>query len=52
MKKEKHIRIRISNEQFRQLVDTIMKMESISKSEFVRQAIMDKIKKSKKHEKK
>jgi metal-responsive CopG/Arc/MetJ family transcriptional regulator len=52
MKKEKHLRIRINNDQFRQLVDTIIKTESISKSEFIRQAIIEKIKKSNKHEKK
>jgi metal-responsive CopG/Arc/MetJ family transcriptional regulator len=52
MKKEKHLRIRINNDQFRQLVDTIIKTESISKSEFIRQAIIEKIKKSNKHKKK
>jgi Arc/MetJ-type ribon-helix-helix transcriptional regulator len=52
MKKEKQIRIRISNDQFHQLMDTIAKGEMVSKSEFVRQAINDKIKRHKRHEKK
>lgn len=51
MKKEKQIRIRINDEQFRQM-DTIIKSEMVSKSEFIRQAITDKIKKFKRHEKK
>lgn len=52
MKKEKQIRIRINDEQFRQLMDTIIKSEMVSKSEFIRQAINDKIKRFKRHEKK
>ncbi len=51
MKKEKQIRIRINDEQFRQM-DTILKSEMVSKSEFIRQAINDKIKRFKRHEKK
>ncbi len=51
MKKEKQIRIRINDEQFRQM-DTILKSEMVSKSVFIRQAITDKIKKFKRHEKK
>ena len=52
MKKENHIRIRINEEQFRQLMDTIIKSEMVSKSEFIRQAITDKIKKFKRRQKK
>ena len=52
MKKEKQIRIRINDEQFRQLMDTIIKSEMVSKSEFIRQAITDKIKKIERREKK
>lgn len=45
MKKEKHLRIRLSEPQMKQLIQTITNKEKMTKSEFVRQAIMDKIKK-------
>lgn len=47
MKKEKHLRIRISENQSQQLIKTIVKHDITSKSEFVRQAIMEKIDKLK-----
>lgn len=47
MKKEKHLRIRINESQMKQLVETIMTNDITSKSEFVRQAIKDKIEKLK-----
>ncbi len=52
MKKENHIRIRLNDDQFRQLMDSIIKSEMVSKSEYIRQAITDKIKKNKRREKK
>jgi hypothetical protein len=47
MKKEKHLRIRITESQFKRLVDTIILTEEKSKSEFVRQAITEKLEKTK-----
>jgi hypothetical protein len=43
MKKEKHLRIRITESQFTRLVDNIFLTKEKSKSEFVRQAIIEKI---------
>jgi hypothetical protein len=43
MKKEKHLRIRITELQMKQLIQAILTIGKISKSEFIRQAIMDKI---------
>ena len=42
--KENHLRIRISESQMKDLVRTITKNDFTSKSEFVRQAITEKIK--------
>jgi hypothetical protein len=51
MKKEKHLRIRITESQFTRLIDTIHLTEEISKSEFIRQAINEKIEREKISEK-
>jgi len=50
MIKETHLCIRISSTQMNELIDIIIKNEIISKSEFVRQAIQDKISKLKQNE--
>jgi metal-responsive CopG/Arc/MetJ family transcriptional regulator len=42
--KEQHLRIRLSESQMKELTRTIIKNDFISKSEFVRQAITEKIK--------
>jgi hypothetical protein len=47
MKKEKHLRVRITETQFKQLIDNIILEEKKSKSEFVRQAINEKLERSK-----
>jgi hypothetical protein len=47
MKKEKHLRIRITESQFKRLIDNIILAEEKSKSEFVRQAINEKLERSK-----
>lgn len=47
MRKEKHLRIRVSENQMKQLIETIVAHDITSKSEFVRQAIKDKIEKLK-----
>lgn len=47
MRKEKHLRIRISENQMNQLIETIVKHDITSKSEFVRQALREKIEKLK-----
>jgi len=52
MKKEKHLRIRISAAQMRQLIKTVKSHHLKSKSELVRQAIKDKLDKIKQGENK
>jgi Arc/MetJ-type ribon-helix-helix transcriptional regulator len=47
--KENHLRIRISESQMKDLVKTITKHDFTSKSEFVRQAITEKIQKTEKN---
>ena len=47
--KENHLRIRISESQMKELVRTITKHDFTSKSEFVRQAITEKIQKTEKN---
>lgn len=47
MKKEKHLRIRISSNQLKELVSTITTHDITSMSEFVRTAIKEKIDKMK-----
>jgi hypothetical protein len=47
MKKEKHLRIRITESQFKRLIDNVLLTEEKSKSEFIRQAINEKIDRSK-----
>jgi len=47
MKKEKHLRIRITESQFKRLIDNIVLTEEQSKSEFVRQAINEKLERGK-----
>ena len=47
MKKGKHLRIRITESQFKRLIDNVLLTEEKSKSEFIRQAINEKIDRSK-----
>lgn len=47
MRKGKHLRIRISTHQLQELMSTIIKNDVTSMSEFVRQAIKEKIEKLK-----
>ena len=45
MNKEKHLRIRITEQQLKNLVNTLITEDYTSKSDFVRQAITEKIQK-------
>ncbi len=47
MKKGKHLRIRITESQFKRLIDNVLLTEEKSQSEFIRQAINEKIDRSK-----
>ena len=46
MNKQKHLRIRITESQLKNLIDNIILTEEKSKSEFIRKAINEKIEKS------
>lgn len=52
MKKEKQLRIRITEEQLKRLMDRLVLTEINSRSEFVRTAIDDKLRKIDRNEKK
>jgi metal-responsive CopG/Arc/MetJ family transcriptional regulator len=49
MNKQKHLRIRINEQQLKNLIKVISKHDYSSKSEFVRQAIKEKIQKTEKN---
>ena len=49
MNKQKHLRIRINEQQLKNLIKVISKHDYSSKSEFVRQAITEKIQKTEKN---
>jgi metal-responsive CopG/Arc/MetJ family transcriptional regulator len=49
MNKQKHLRIRINEQQLKNLIKVISKHDYSSKSEFVRQAINEKIQKTEKN---
>ena len=49
MNKQQHLRIRINEQQLKNLIKVISKHDFTSKSEFVRQAITEKIQKTEKN---